>query len=132
MLLFYLTYQHVAINVTSPFSGELSGVSGVLCIMEQIASKLLHFIFGVAGLILTLTVVLGHAPRQTSPPADKPPDRARTSHRPYYGRRGIRPEARRSVDAGGGGHLAPWWFLFLSIFLFVEWGRGRRIKSYVK
>ncbi len=71
MLLFYLTYQHVAINVTSPFSGELSGVSGVLCIMEQIASKLLHFIFGVAGLILTLMVVLGHAPRQTSPPAGR-------------------------------------------------------------
>ena len=30
-----------------------SNVSRVLCFMEQIASNLLHFIFGVAGLILT-------------------------------------------------------------------------------
>jgi hypothetical protein len=30
----------------------------VLCILEQIASKLLHFIFGVAGFILTMMVVL--------------------------------------------------------------------------
>ena len=31
----------------------LQGVSGVLCFREQIASKLLHFIFGVAELNLT-------------------------------------------------------------------------------
>jgi len=30
----------------------------VICIMEQIASKLLHFIFGVAGFILTMMAVL--------------------------------------------------------------------------
>ena len=32
---------------------SVSSVSGVLGIMEQIESKLLHFIFGVAELILT-------------------------------------------------------------------------------
>ena len=37
---------------------SVSSVSGVLGIMEQIESKLLHFIFGVAELILTFVSVV--------------------------------------------------------------------------
>ena len=46
-------------------SGRSNG-SGVLCIMEQIASKLLHFIFGVAGLLLAFGDGVG-----TSSPAGR-------------------------------------------------------------
>src|SRR6266567_3385235 len=72
------------------------------------------FYFGVVELILM------YGGGGTSSPVGRG-HRARTSHRPYYG---------RSVDAGGGGHLAPGWFVLLFVFLFARRGKGNFTHNY--